>query len=602
MKSEASHDLGRTAEASKKKKKPATNGGRWSFLVEAAKALNSTLEIQQLLTRIVELSSQAVEAEATSLVIIDEKQGDLRYEIALGEIGEEVKKLRILSGQGIVGWVAREGKPAMVNDVATDSRFSGFIDSVTGFKSRSILCVPLLRKDIVRGVLVARNKKNGAGFTQEDLEIFSALADQVVLALDNSQLYQQARREIRKRMVLCEVGKLITSSLDLKKVLSLIMDALSHVVRYDAAGIFLLDSQAQHIEEEILRGYEIDLCCTARLKVGEGVSGWVVKTGQAIIVPDVSQEPHYINARSQTNSELAAPLKSGERVIGVFNLESDQLNAYDEHDLDLLTAFASQAAVAIENARLFQETLEMHRLEHELAVARDIQKSFLPQESPRLKGYDLAGMNIPSQEVGGDYFDFIPISEGQVGLVVADVSGKGIPAALIMAAFRAGLRAAIRDNYAIKEIFSKVNVLLQESTDTEQFVTAFYGVLDAKGRIFTFVNAGHNPPFVLSADGSLRRLETGGLPLGIRQTAGYQEEPIRLQSGDCLIFYTDGVTEAQNELKEEFGEERLVQVLRQSNHLSAEGLQKEIYDQIRKFAGQSGLGDDVTIVALKVLQ
>lgn len=577
-------------------------GRRWRFLVEAAKALNSTLDTQQLLTHIMALSSQAVEAEATSLAIMDEKLGDLRYRIAPGDIGGETKKLRIRLGQGIVGWVAREGKPAMVNDVTADSRFNGFIDDLTGFTSRSILCVPLLRKDIVRGVLVARNKKNGAGFTEEDLEIFTALADQVALALDNSQLYQQARRELRKRMVLCEVGKLITSSLDLKKVLSLIMDALSHVVHFDAAGIFLLDSQTQQIEEEILRGYEIDLCCTARLKVGEGVSGWVVKTGQAAIVPNVSQEPHYVNARSQTNSELAAPLKSGERVIGVFNLESDRLNAYDEHDLDLLTAFASQAAVAIENARLFEETLKMSRLEHELAVARDIQKSFLPQEPPLLEGYDIAGINVPSQEVGGDYFDFIPISEGHVGLVVADVSGKGIPAALIMAAFRAGLRAAIRDNTSIKEIFSKVNVMLQESTDAEQFVTAFYGVLDAKGRMFTCANAGHNPPLLLSADGSLRRLETGGLILGIQQSPGYQEEPIQLQPGDCLIFYTDGVTEAHNELEEEFGEQRLIQILRQSNHLAAEELQKEIYHQISKFVGQLGLGDDVTIVVLKVLQ
>lgn len=593
--------MNKTAETTEKERMAAVES-RWGFLVEAGKTLNSTLESQQLLTLIMELSTKAVAAQAASLVVVDEKKGELRYEIALGDMGHQAKKIRIKMGQGIVGWVVREGKPAVINDVAADPRFTGIIDGLTGFKTRSVLCVPLLRRGTIRGALVARNKRDGHGFTGEDEEIFSALADQVAIALDNSQLYQRARKEIQERMVLYEVGRIITSSLDLQEVLSRIIDALGQVVPYDAAGIFLLDPQVQQIENEILRGYEVELCCTARLKVGEGVSGWVVKTGEGIIVPDVSQEQHYINARPQTRSEVAAPLKSGDQVIGVFNLESDELNTYDQDDLDLLTAFASQAAVAIENARLYKQALELHRVEHELAVARDIQRSFLPQGPPQLEGYDLAGMNVPSQEVGGDYFDFIPVSEGQQGLVIADVSGKGTPAALIMASFRASLLAEIRNNYDIKVIFSKVNNLLLESIATDQYVTACYGVLDTKNRIFTYANAGHNPPILLSADGSSRRLQTGGLPLGFLKTAVYREEPIQLRSGDCLIFYTDGASEAQNESEEEFGEKRLVQTARQSRHVPAAELQRAIYDQVRKFVGQSALGDDVTIVVLKVLQ
>jgi sigma-B regulation protein RsbU (phosphoserine phosphatase) len=575
---------------------------RWCFLVEAAKALNSSLETQQLLTLIMELSTEAVAAEATSLAVMDHKSGDLRYEIALGNMGQKAHEIRVPLGLGIVGWVAREGKPAIVNDVTSDPRFAGFIDRMTGFKTRSVLCVPLLRKGMVRGALVARNKRDGSGFTEEDLEIFAALADQVAIALDNSQLYQRVRKELRGRMALCEVGRIITSSLDLEEVLSLIIDALNHVVPYDAAGIFLIDAQTQKIEDATVRGYDAAMSSKLQLKVGEGVMGWAAKEGQVVIVPDVSKDPHYVNARPQTRSEVAAPLKSGDEVIGVFNLESDELNAYHEDDVDLLTAFASQAAVAIENARLFKKALEMRRLEHELTVARDIQKSYLPQKSPSLEGYDLAGMNVPSEEVGGDYFDFISISEGQLGLAIADVSGKGIPAALIMAGFRASLLAEIRNNYAIAKICSKVNILLRESTTPDQYVTALYGVLDTKKRIFTYTNAGHNPPILLSTVGTWRRLDTGGLTLGFLDAVSYQEEPIQLQAGDCLIFYTDGVTEAQNESEEEFGEEHLLQVVRRSCHLPAEELQKEIYDQIRKFVGQMGLRDDITIMVLKVLQ
>jgi sigma-B regulation protein RsbU (phosphoserine phosphatase) len=592
----------KSSDITEKRKKTTDSMGRWRFLVEAAKALNSTLETQHLLTLILELSTEAVEAEATSLAVLDDKRGDLRYEIALGTMGEKAHKLRVPLGLGIVGWVAREGQPAIVNDVTSDSRFAGFIDRATGFKTRSVLCVPLLRKAMVRGALVARNKRDGSGFTKEDQEIFAALADQVAIALDNSQLYQRVRKELRERMALCEVGRIITSSLDLEEVLSLIIDALNHVVPYDAAGIFLIDAQTQEIEDATLRGYDAAMSSKLPLKVGEGVMGWAAKKGQVVIVPDVSEDPHYVKARPQTRSEVAAPLKSGDEVIGVFNLESDELNAYDEDDLDLLTAFASQAAVAIENARLFTKTLEMRRLEHELAVARDIQKSYLPQKSPNLEGYDLTGMNVPSEEVGGDYFDFISISDGQLGLAIADVSGKGIPAALIMAGFRASLLAEIRNNYAIAKICSKVNSLLRESTTLDQYVTALYGVLDVKKRIFTYANAGHNPPILLSTDGSWRRLDTGGLTLGFLDAISYQEEPIQLRAGDCLIFYTDGVTEAQSESEEEFGEERLVQVARRSCHLTAEELQKEIYDQIRKFVGQIGLRDDITIMILKVLQ
>ncbi len=576
--------------------------GRWGFLVEAAKILNSTLDTRQLLTRIVKISTQAVSAEATSLLATDDRRGELRYEIALGHIGGEAKTLRVPLGQGIVGWVAREGKSALVNDTKADPRFSGIIDDLTGFETKSILCVPLLRKGTVRGVLVARNKRDGSGFTDEDLEVFSVLADQVAIALDNSQLFQRARKEIRQRMVLCEVGRTITSSLDLDEVLSLMIDALKHIVHYDAAGIYLIDTTSQRIEAETIRGYDPEMDATVRVKVGEGVMGWAAKQGGVINVPDVSQEPRYVNARERTRSEVAAPLKSGGRVIGVFNLESDELNAYDEDDVDLLTAFASQAAVAIENARLFRQTLEMRRLEHELAVARDIQKSFLPQQAPELEGYDLVGMNQPSEEVGGDYFDFIPVSTGQLGLVIADVSGKGIPAALIMAAFRSSLLAEIRNNYAIAQICSKVNTLLHESTAPDQYVTAFYGVLDAKKRIFTYANAGHNPPIMLSADGAVRRLETGGLALGFLETARYREEPIQLRPGDCLIFYTDGATEAEDKFEEEFGEERLVQVARRSCQLSAADLQRAIYDQVLEHAGPSGLHDDVTIIVLKVLR
>lgn len=420
------------------------------------------------------------------------------------------------------------------------------------------------------------------------------------LHLEANRKEEKLKAEGLGKELLYKTSKVLASSLELSEVLDLIMNALQVLIPYDAAGVFIIDKKKQEVAEIATRGYDAALESDIRLQIGQGLIGWVAKTGEAVIVPDVSQDSRYVNARLETRSEMVVPINSGSRTIGVFNLESSEPDAFGEEDLKLLSDFAVQAALSIERAQLFSERVEKRRLEGELNIARQIQRSFFPKTLPQLKGFELYGANVSSERVGGDYYDFIPIVENQAGIAIADVSGKGIPAALIMAAFRASLKAEIRNNYAIKTIMSKVNSLMHESIEAGNYVTAFYGVLDSQNKILTFCNGGHNPPLVIKADGGRKYLAEGGVALGIFADSTYKEKRYSLQPGDILIFYTDGVTEAKNEKTEEFGLARLEELVNANRLLPAEGIYREIEREVTNFQNHQRQ-DDFTLIVLKVL-
>jgi serine phosphatase RsbU (regulator of sigma subunit) len=335
------------------------------------------------------------------------------------------------------------------------------------------------------------------------------------------------------------------------------------------------------------------------LKLGEGVVGLVVETGSGRIIPDVTLEPRYFKARADTRSELAAPITLNERVIGAFNLESDQVDAFSQSDLEVLHYFANAAAIAIEKAVLHEQLVEKKRIESQLEVARQVQASLLPDRPPEPEGFDIAAVNLPTYEVGGDYYDFIDLGEGNIGVAVADVAGKGVPAALIMATFRAALRTQVRNDFAIAQIIRKVNYLLWESTSDSQFVTAVYGVLDTKTGRFTYTNAGHNPPMLVKLDGTLVELNRGGPALGVFDSAHYEEALVEVQIGDTLVLYTDGVIEAAADDGREFGTKRLQNTITAASDLSAFKTNRAILDATRAFSGTDSFADDFTIVVIK---
>jgi sigma-B regulation protein RsbU (phosphoserine phosphatase) len=384
----------------------------------------------------------------------------------------------------------------------------------------------------------------------------------------------------------------------MEEVMGLILQCLKEVVQYNAGGVFLVDPEGMDIVRLTARGYAPEMEDWVRLKFGQGVVGWVAKHVEPVIIGDVSKDARYLSARPSTRSEIVVPLLVGDRIVGVINLENDNLDAFTAEDLDLIRTFGTQAAISIERAKLHRELIEKRRLEHELELARSIQRTFLPDRLPEIPGYCVSAINLPSEEVSGDYYDIIPVTEDQWGIVVADVFGKGIPASLVMASFRASLLAEIRNNYSIGTIMAKVNRLIWESVEPEKCVTACYGVLDARARILTYSNAGHLYPVVLR-NGEAIRLEKGGMILGVLPDSLYKEGRLDLESGDLLLFFTDGLTEAEGPDGEPFGEERLIDAARSAVELPCADIVQRIHSIISRFS-EGRLIDDFTLIAIKV--
>jgi len=418
-----------------------------------------------------------------------------------------------------------------------------------------------------------------------------------------------ANAHSRYRLLL-DMSRKISGTLDLPEVLSHLLESLGSAVAYDAAGIFVLnrsvpltDSPAVDVIAGVARvGFDLPRQVDPMLRFGKGITGHVIRTGKLVISPDVRRDPHYVPGRATTLSELAVPVISNGEVIGALNLESDRLDAFAPADVELVEFFASAAALAIEKALLHRQVVEKERLEQQLRMARDVQASLLPTTAPRLRGYEFAAVNLPSWTVGGDYYDYLPLPDDRLGVVIADVSGKGVPAALIMATFRAVLRTEARRRSEISSVAGAVNRILLESGGAARFVTAVYGVLDAPRGGFEYVNCGHNPPMLLSSRGGARSLQVGGPALGILEDGGFETGRVELVPGDTLALYTDGVVEPENADEKEFGTEGLGAALREAAELPAGKMIDSVVDATRRFSGRDRYDDDFTLVLVKRLR
>lgn len=498
--------------------------------------------------------------------------------------------------EGLAGWAIKHQSALRLG--AGEAPPDGLRGEVGPF--RTALVVPLHRRGVPFGAIECLDKRGG-DFGDADFDRLEVAAQGVSFAVDYALLYQEIERRSLEKDVLLDITRSLAAPFDLEEVIEAIFQSLRQVVDYDAAAVYLVDRETRSLEVVSASGYPEGSEEAFGLQIGQGIVGWVAKTGEPVIVPDVAADRRYVAARPETRSEVAAPMVVEGHLVGVFNLESNFEDAYHEGHLELLSAFAAQAAVALQRARIGRDMVEQRRLERDLAIARDIQRSFLPSRAPDVPGFDLAGTSISHDQVGGDYYDFIPISETRLGLAIADVSGKGIPAALIMAGFRMSLLAEIRNEFAIRAVMRKASLLLHESTERDRFVTAFYGVLDWKNGVLIFSNAGHNPPMLVHRDGGCEKLVEGGVALGVLSDARYEERPVALQDGDVLVLYTDGVSEAENARGEQFGEQRLEDLVRRHAHSPAADILKRIVDTVTEWTGEKGANDDVTLIVVRKL-
>ncbi len=416
--------------------------------------------------------------------------------------------------------------------------------------------------------------------------------------------------EARNRL-LVRIAHELDGTLNLDEVLGRLLDTLRSAVGYDAAGIFVLN------REEVFPGYGVSwrkIAATVRrgfdgplpdidrlLALGQGLVGYALQTGEAAVAPDVRLDPRYVMGRPGTRSELAVPVYAGGRLVGAMNLESDEPGVYGEEDVETLRLFADAAAIAVEKAILYRLFVQKERLEEQLRLALETGGQTGARAWPGIPGWDAAGFSCPRYEIGGDYYDHIPLADGRLGLVVADVSGKGSLAAMTLTTFRAILRSQVEGEPEPVRTAAAANLLLRERMAPTEYVTAVYGVLDADRGHLDYANCGHTPPLLVRADGRYSKLTTGGPPLGLLAGARYLAGEVTVEPGDSLVLFTDGVVEAEGPGGEEFGVDRLAGVVCASRQLTSEFLIEEVVRATAEFCGSAQYADDFTVLVLKRL-
>jgi sigma-B regulation protein RsbU (phosphoserine phosphatase) len=425
------------------------------------------------------------------------------------------------------------------------------------------------------------------------------------LVIDLETNSRRLRQMISEITTLHEITRALDSGQNLDALLYYIMEKCKLIMNAEATSLMLVIPETQELEFKIVLGPKSEEVRPFRLPIGKGISGWVAKTGKPVLIPDAYKDDRFdpsFDKRSGfvTRSMLCVPMIYKNKIIGVMTVLNrlDQFS-FTENDQVLLTIFASQAALAIENAKLLLEVIEKERLQKELQVAAEIQKLLIPQKLPKIKNLDISATYLPCQEISGDFYDIIPLKNKRYAFIVADVSGKGIPGAMVVSNMQATLRAYLEQNDNLLNIVSKLNHCIIGQTTDDRYITFFIGIYDELKMTLEYVNAGHNPPLIYRKNKKIDKLKIGGIFIGFLPFE-YQSEMVQLKSGDIFLLYTDGLVEAMNEKEEEFEEKSVIKIIKQNANTNSKTIQNALIEGVKKHIGDKKLEDDFTLVITKL--
>jgi sigma-B regulation protein RsbU (phosphoserine phosphatase) len=570
-------------------------------LFDLGRQVTSVLNLDELLQRIPQLISRLTAFTSFAVYLIDERRHDLFVAYAVGYPEDRAHTVRLQVGQGLVGAAVAEEHPILVHDVLADPRY---VETVPG--TRSELVVPLRRKGKVIGAL---NLLSPAveQFTELDEAILRQFAAAVAVGIENAKLFEKERQYAEMMETLAEVGREVSSILDLDALLTRLAQLTRRLIEYRTFGILLLNPATNQLEMKLALKYD-EKTTIHSVAMGEGLVGYAAEHREIVLVPDVHADPRYVNVLDDVRSELVIPLLIKDRCIGVIDLESPEFDAFTKSHVEVMTLLASQAAVAIDNARLY-ETIRANqeRLESEVRFAQRVQAALLPSELPkRMKGIDVAARFAPARELGGDLYDFLSPEANTLAVAVGDVSGKGVPAALY-GAFAGELirsrtfrRRFAPHGFGPAIVLSSTNTILHERQLEEYYCTLCYAVFDLKHRTVVLSNSGLPYP-IRCSDGQCGPVEIAGVPLGAFAGSIYDEVTFDLHRGDVFVFCTDGVIEAMNAGGDEFGASRLLEIVGGAQALSAQEIVDRIFAGVEAFRGDEPPNDDMTAVAVKIL-
>jgi len=480
--------------------------------------------------------------------------------------------------------------------------------------------VPIRARDRVIGIL------NIAGpavhhFTDEDLQLMTAVGNQIGLAAERALLFELTRAQrVNEQAALLKLSNALLSLSDLQAVVDQVVQIVADVLNTDACALVLAELDGG-VEFRASVGWDLSVFAGGRPQLGtKGPAGMTYYTGQPVRVDDFESDPRFeyadVHKMMGFRSALVVPVSHSGQMIGALIVNSRTPRRFDDDEERLMQLMANQAAIAIEQARLQESALAEQRLRKELELARQIQASFLPRHVPTLPGWEFGAHYASAREVGGDFYDFIALRDPSerpagmpgsflegcnlLGLVIADVSDKGVPAALFMALCRTLVRAVAISGRSPADAMQRVNELILNDSRTDQFITLFYGALNPETATLRFANAGHNPPLLIQgASGAAMTLHAPGVALGILNSIRLTEAEAHFEPGDVFLMYTDGVTDALNDAAEEFGVERLTQVLLENRRRPAHEVVRAIVDALHDFVGDREAFDDMTMVVMK---
>jgi phosphoserine phosphatase RsbU/P len=564
------------------------------LLLEVADVVNTTLDLDTTLRRVAELIRKIIDFEIFAILLLNEKNQELYIKFSIGHLPEVAERARVRVGEGVTGLAVERREAVLVNDTA---KAAHYIDAVPNVRSE--LALPLIVKNRVIGVIDIESPHPGH-FTEEHKQVLTLIASRVAVGIENARLYTKASRQAKTLLLLNEIARELTSILNLDEVLKRVGELLNRVLDYQMFSILLVDPSGEKLQHRFALRFQENVQLKHDIPIGRGLVGYAAQTKEAVLVPDVTKDPRYILLNPETRSELVVPLVYKERVIGVLDIEHVKRNFFTEEHKRTITTLAAQIAIAIENARLYEQIARQEkRLERDLALARELQFRLLPPTQPKLENLEVAARSISARQIGGDFYDFLNYSAGRTAFVIGDVSGKGAPAAIYAALVSGILRSHAPMEPGAAEMLSAVNLSLGERRIEAQFVSIICSVWDDQRRTLLLANSGLPRP-VFCRNGKVHVIEATGLPLGLFEEADYEEFTFQAKTGDTFVFFSDGILDATNKSGELFGRHRVEKIVADSAQKSADYVVKTICKAVADYASGVDAFDDQTVVVLKV--
>jgi sigma-B regulation protein RsbU (phosphoserine phosphatase) len=564
-------------------------------LAEIGQEINSSLNLDEVLAKTAELTRKLIDFEIFGVLLPEEGTNQLYFRFAIGHRPEVVEHWRIPWGEGITGTAAATGRAVRVSDVSKDPRYLNALDSV-----RSELAVPMMVAGRAVGVLDISSQHLDY-FTLEQQYILTLLATRIASAVENARLYGRVRNQADTLLLLNEVGREANSFLDVQEVLRRAAELTKRLIDYQIFSILLYDEAEKVFRHRVTVKFGQSIQEKHAVPANEGIVGAAAELKRAVLVPDVSLDPRYLMINPETKSELAVPMLHKNRVIGVLDLESSQVNTFTQDHVQALSILAGNLAVSIENASLYEQLArEEARLERDLNAARRLQGALLPADPGPEFGLDIAARVVSSRELCGDIYDFLRYGPQELAIVLGDVSGKGSAAALYGAAAIGILRSIGPQKLAPAEMLRAMNQLIVERRIEGRFMTIAFATWHRGRKKLRIANAGQEQP-ILFHDGRCQRIKLEGFPLGLFDEVTYDEASLTLATGDVVVLYSDGITDTRNAANEFFDAARLCEFVSQNAQRSAADIADRILDDVEAFSGTAHAFDDRTLVVLKVL-